>query len=48
MQLIDVNSIYAWVIPVKYKKRITITNSFQKVVDESNCKPSKIWVDEGS
>ena len=48
MQLIDINSKYAWVIPVKDKKGITITNAFQKVADESNCKPSKIWVDEGS
>ena len=30
------------------KKGITITNAFQKNLDESNCKPNKIWVDEGS
>ena len=27
---------------------ITITNAFQKLFDESNCKPNKIWVDKGS
>ena len=27
---------------------ITITNAFQKIFDESNCKPNKIWVDKGS
>ena len=27
---------------------ITITNAFQKLLDESNCKPNKIWVDKGS
>ena len=25
-------------------KRITITSTFQKILDESNCKPSNIWV----
>ena len=28
--------------------KITITNAFQKVLDKSNRKPNKIWVDEGS
>ena len=39
---------YAWVIPSKDKKGITITKAFQKILDESNCKPNKIWVDKGS
>ena len=30
------------------KKGITITNAFQKILDESNHKPNKIWVDKGS
>ena len=42
---IDIYSKYAWVIPLKYKKGITITNAFQK---ESNRKPNKIWVDKSS
>ena len=33
---------YAWVIPLKDEKGITITNAFQKILDESNCKPNKI------
>ena len=33
--------------PLKDKKGITITNAFQKSLDESNCKPNKIWVDKG-
>ena len=32
----------------KIKKGITITNAFQKILDESNCKQNKIWVDKGS
>ena len=45
---IDIFSKYAWVIPFKGKKSIIITNAIQKVLDESNRKPNKIWVDKGS
>ena len=31
---------YTWVIPLKGKKGITITNAFQKVLDISNRKPN--------
>ena len=43
---IDIYSKYAWVIPLKDKKGITI-NAFKKILDESNRKPNKIWVDKG-
>ena len=46
--VIDIYSKYAWVIPLKDKKEITITNAFQKILDESICKPNKIWIDKGS
>ena len=46
--VIDVYSKYAWVIPLKDKKEITITNAFQNILDESNHKPNKIWVDKDS
>ena len=46
--VIDIFSKYARVIPLKDKKGITITNASQKILDESNRKPSKIWVDKGS
>ena len=46
--VIDIYSKYAWVIPLKDKKGITITNAFQKMLDKSNRKPNKIWVDKGS
>ena len=35
-------------MPLNDKKGITITNHFQIILDEPNCKPSKIWVDKGS
>ena len=40
------HSKYAWVIPLKDKKGITITNTFQKFSNESNRKPNEIWVDK--
>ena len=43
--VIDIHSKYAWIIPLKDKKGITITNAFRKVLDESNRKPSKTLVD---
>ena len=46
--VIDIYSKYASVIPVKDKKGITITTVFQKVLNESNRKPKKLWVDKGS
>ena len=46
--VIDIYSKYAWIILLKDKKGIAITNAFQKVLDESNRKPNKIWVDKGS
>ena len=46
--VIDIYSTYAWVISLKDKKGITITNAFQEILDKSNRKPNKIWVDKGS
>ena len=46
--VIDLFSKYAWVAPLKDKKGITIVNTFQKVLNKSDLKPNKIWVDEGS
>ena len=46
--VIDIFNKYAWVIPLKDKKGISIVNAFQKILKESNRKPNKIWVDKGS
>ena len=40
--VIDIFSKYAWVIPLKDKKGISITNGFQKILKDSNRKPNKI------
>ena len=44
---IDSFSKYAWVVPLKNKKGVSIVNAFQKIISEGR-KPNKIWVDEGS
>ena len=46
--VIDIFSKYAWVVPLKGKKGVSIVNAFQKILDDSNRKPNKIWVDKGS
>ena len=47
--VIDIFRKYAWVIPLKNKKGTTIADAFfKKILDESNRKPNKILVDEGS
>ena len=42
---IDLYSKYAFVIPLKDKKGISIVNVFDKIIKQSNRKPNKIWVD---
>ena len=46
--VIDIYSKYAWVIPLKDKKGISIVNAFQKILKESDRRPNKIWVHKGS
>ena len=46
--VIDIFSKYAWIIPVNDKKGVSIVNAFQKILDNSERKPIKIWVDKGS
>ena len=44
--VIDLYSKYAFVIPLKDKKGISIVNAFDKIIKQSNRKPNKIWVDQ--
>ena len=40
---------YAWVVPLKDKKGVTIANAFQTILDNNlKRKRNKIWVDQGS
>ena len=44
---IDLYSKYAFVIPLKDKKGISILNAFDKIIKKYNRKQNKIWVDQG-
>ena len=44
--VIDLYSKYAFVIPLKNKKGISILNAFDKIIRQYNRKPNKIWVDQ--
>ena len=47
--VIHIYSKYGWVITLKDKNDITITNAFQeKILNWSGYKPNKIWADKGS
>ena len=49
--LLCVNNIIsklAWVVPLKDDRDITITDAFQKILNECVSKPNKIWVDKES
>ena len=45
---IDIFRKCAWILPLKYKKGVTIANVFQKMLNYSMGKPNKIWVDKES
>ena len=45
--VIDLFSKYAWVVPLKDEKGITIINAFQYILGSLE-KKNKIWVDQGS
>ena len=51
--VIDLFNKYAWVVPLKDKRWISIVKAFQKTISEGGtaeskggCKPNKMWVDQ--
>ena len=46
--VIDLFSKYAFVVPLKDKKRTSTVTAFQSILDKSKRKPNKIWVDQRS
>ena len=47
LRAIDVFTKNSWVKPLKDKKGKTVVNALIEIVNESNCKPNKLWVDQG-
>ena len=47
LSVIDLFPIYAWVKALKDKKGKTVLNAFIEIVNESNQKPNKLWLDQG-
>ena len=48
LSVIDIFSNNAWVVTLKDKKGVSIVDAFQKILDDLNRKPNKIWVDKRS
>ena len=48
LRVIGIFSKYPWVVPLKDKKGASIADAFQKILDNSNRKPNKVWVNKGS
>ena len=46
--VINIFSKYAWVVPLKDEKSVSIVDTFQKILNKSRREPNKIWVDKGS
>ena len=46
--VVDIFSKYAWIVPLKDRKGVSIATAFQNILKQSNRKPNKIWVDKGS
>ena len=48
LYVIDIHSKYAWVVPLKDKKGVSIVNAYPSILKISNRRSNKIWVDKGS
>ena len=46
--VIDIFCQYAWVVPLKDKKGVSIADAFRKILHKSGRKSNRIWVDKGS
>ena len=46
--VINIYSKYTWVVPLKDKKGVSIVNAFKSILNKSDRKSNKIWIDKGS
>ena len=47
MCIIDIFDKYAWAVPLKDKKGVSIADAFQKILDKSGRKPNNTCFDKG-
>ena len=47
LTILDGYTRYAWVIPLKHKDGLSVSNAFKAIMKKSNRKPNKLWVDQG-
>ena len=47
LTVLDGYTRYAWVIPLKHKDGLSVSNAFKEIMKKSNRKPNKLWVDQG-
>ena len=48
LYVIDLFSKYAFVVPIKDKRGVSIVNALEKKIEQFNRTPNKMWVDQGS
>ena len=48
LRFIDIFSKYPWVVPLKDKNGLSIVIAFQNILEDSNRKPNKTWVEKRS
>ena len=46
--IIGIYSNFVWTARLKDKEGVTVPDALQKIIDKSNRKPNKIWVDQGN
>ena len=47
VNIYNVSQMFSLNIPLKDKKGKTVLNAFIEIVNESNCKPHRLWIDQG-
>ena len=45
LTVLDGYTCYAWVIPLKHKDGLSVSNAFKEIMKKSNRKPNQLWVD---
>ena len=47
LTVLDGYTRYAWVIPLKHKDGLSVSNAFKEIMKKSNRKLNNLWVDQG-